>query len=187
MAVTRTMLRAKNWRDRDIAAVIAEVNDELTADNHETMFVTLFAIAIDLSTGAAEFVNGGHNPPLLLRAAMAPGEERLSWLRKSAGLPLGIMAQFSFQAGQTQLQAGDVLLLYTDGVTEAERADRAHYGEERLWKCLEKLSAATAKAICEDVTADVAAFAAGAPPSDDLALLCVRYHGGGASDMSMAS
>ena len=167
MAVTRTLLRAHAALAADPAQVLARLNDGLAADNEQTMFVTLFYAVLDLRSGELIYVNAGHNPPLLRRAngtvlALASG-------RNPA---LGAFEGLDFQADRAQLDAGDGLLLYTDGVTEAQTADGLLFGDAALRQVLE--STAADDSPVARVVASVRAFEAGAPQADDITCVWVR-------------
>ena len=113
------------------------------------------------------------------RLSAAPsGAAGLLWIDEPICPALGIMPDPVYRGACFRLEPGDALLLYTDGVTEAERADLAQYGEERLLRRIGSLPADVgARSLVDAVVRDVERFAAGTPPSDDITLLCLRYRG----------
>lgn len=131
------------------------------------MFASVFFGVLDPATGALAYVNGGQPPPLLV------GGRQIKACLNPTGPVLGILPDAEWEIRQAPLQPGDLLLAYTDGITEARNAFGGFYGEERLRAlvCREPFSA---HALAEAVAADVQAFAAGAEQSDDITLLAVR-------------
>jgi serine phosphatase RsbU (regulator of sigma subunit) len=167
MAVTQTVMRLVVRFGQDFKAEIEAANALLVADNTETMFTTLFCAVIDQSSGAVTYCNCGHNPPLILRQ----GGDTFELLR-ACGPPLAV-AEVPYQPRTVELAPGDVLVLYTDGVTEAENAALAQFGDERLRRAVLEKRGAGAQGIVEHVIKRVVEFAAGAPQSDDITCLAV--------------
>jgi len=169
MAVTQTVMRVVLRADGDLGAEIAAANQRLATGNEQMMFATMFCGVLDVRSGAMTYCNCGHNPPLLRRA-------NGSYERLPAGsAPLGIMDSLVCAPRSIALAAGDLLFLYTDGVTEAEDQQAAQFGMERLEKALSEGADQPARQIVENVMARVAEFANGAPQSDDItcaALVC---------------
>ena len=157
---------------RDPAAALARVNAELCAHNPAQMFITAWVGVVNLETGRVAFANAGHNPPLLLRGGRGP-----EWLRDRSGVPLACFDNATYRLRETSLAPGDALFLYTDGVTEAMDPAGALFGESRLEETLRVAPSREPDSLCRFVRANVAAFAAGAPPADDITVLAVRYLG----------
>jgi len=153
----------------DLAQAIMAANDGLCAANEAEMFVTAWIGALDLSTGLVTFVNAGHNPPVVVSKA---GTE---FLRVRGGLVLAGLEGSRYRTGTLQLDPGDLLFLYTDGVTEGENAAHQLYGEDRLLRCLETLPAGADPV--ERVRADLADHVQGFDQFDDVTMLCLRYNG----------
>jgi sigma-B regulation protein RsbU (phosphoserine phosphatase) len=170
MAVTRTLLRSHVRCDVPLCDAIARVNDELASSNDSLMFVTVFCGLLDVRTGELEYCDGGHNPPCIL-----PCKAPVMMLKKKTGLALGLMRGFRFQSERITLRPGDGLFLYTDGITEAMDTARRLYTEERLQSALTRLAGAAVPDLVHEVMSDVQRFAAGAPQSDDIAVLALRY------------
>jgi sigma-B regulation protein RsbU (phosphoserine phosphatase) len=140
----------------------------LVANNSEMMFATLFCAVVDLGSGAVAYSNCGHCPALLLRK----GESTFESLR-NLGPPLAISERAKYVPRSIALAPGDMLFLYTDGVTEAENPRAELFGAARLEAALLEVRSRPARAIVEHVVERVAAFAAGAPPSDDLTCVAI--------------
>jgi sigma-B regulation protein RsbU (phosphoserine phosphatase) len=155
---------------------MASMNNDLASSNPNSMFVTLFIGVLDLATGALVYANGGHNPPVLLAAGKPP-----LFMTGRSGPLVGAMEDMPYVALQTQLDPGDTLFLYTDGVTEAMDANQTLYSDERLLRTLSTLTEHSPKALLRAIEGDVALHVAGAEPSDDITMLCLRYAGHGES------
>jgi sigma-B regulation protein RsbU (phosphoserine phosphatase) len=172
MAVTMTLFKAYARPERSPAEVAAKVNDKLAEGNDTGLFVTAFCAVLDLRTGVVRYANAGHNPPLVLRGA---GEA--DFLPRLGGLVLGAMPDYPYRTGSLTLAAGDTLVLFTDGVTEAMDASQALFGDARLKAaCLpERRRAPTV--VVEALFGAVREYAGQAPQSDDITILAVRYLG----------
>jgi serine phosphatase RsbU (regulator of sigma subunit) len=131
------------------------------------MFATLFFGVLDPATGALAYVNCGHDPPILL----GPSGPRSSL--PATGPALGIMLDADFAIRQTSLEPGDVLLSYTDGVTEARNARGEFYTKARLLSLVET-GAPSAAALLDRIEANVRAYMDGAEPADDITMLALR-------------
>jgi sigma-B regulation protein RsbU (phosphoserine phosphatase) len=163
MAITQTVMRVVLRADGDLGAEIAAANERLVAGNEQMMFATMFCGVLDIGSGNLTYCNCGHNPPLLLRRANG------SYEKLPAGSPpLGIMDSLVCPSRSVLLAPGDLLFLYTDGVTEAEDLQAAQFGMERLQKVLSEVADRRALEIVESVMAHVAGFTNGAPQSDDI-------------------
>ncbi|MBR3989056.1 MAG: SpoIIE family protein phosphatase [Bacteroidales bacterium] len=169
MAVSRTLIKATGLRDLPSHECVATVNDILCGESVESMFVTVFYGIYDLKTGTIEFTNAGHNPPFLMHA-----DGSVEQLKTESNLVLGAMEGLSFKSESLQLNSGDALVLYTDGVTEAENKDHDQFGESRLQETLSRMQGAESRQIVDTVNAKVKEFADGAPQSDDITQLVIR-------------
>jgi sigma-B regulation protein RsbU (phosphoserine phosphatase) len=177
MAVARTSLRDLAPAHGTPGACLAEANAVLCAQNPLDLFVTVFYCMLDPVTGVLRYANGGHNPPYLRRA-----DGSVEALRGMGGLVLGAMPGVEFPDHTVQLCAGDRLVLYTDGVTEAFNAANEAYGEERLVTEIRDNGGATAAVLIERICHSVTTFAGGAPQSDDITLIVLtREHIGPAA------
>ncbi len=156
-----------------VEEAMARANDALAADNDENMFVTVWLGVLDLESGELAFANCGHNPPLMLRSGGA-----VEWLRERSGLLVGGFAGIPYRRRVARMAAGDTLVLYTDGVTEAMDARMALFGEERLQELLASLPAGLTPAqVGQALREGVAAFVGDAEQADDITMLVLRYEG----------
>jgi sigma-B regulation protein RsbU (phosphoserine phosphatase) len=133
------------------------------------MFVTLFAGILDLQTGELAFSNAGHNPPLILTA-----DGECSFLTLPDGLVLGVMTDAEYRDDTVRLQPGDMIVTYTDGVTEAMNPKKELYSEARLQETLTRMAGRSVEDTIDAIIASVKGHAAGAPQSDDIAVLAVK-------------
>ena len=169
MSLTRTLVRAAALEAASPAGVLARVNDLLVPDAQEGMFVTAFYAVLSLQTGQLAYASAGHNPPLLLRPRTGEGE----WLR-TEGMVLGVLEGIHLGERIVALEPGDVLVFYTDGVTEAFSPGGDIYGEGRLQAAIEAAADTPAQAMLEAICASVRDFVGDNPPSDDLTLMVLR-------------
>jgi sigma-B regulation protein RsbU (phosphoserine phosphatase) len=172
VAMTRSLLRAAMARGASPAEALGQANAALAADNPTMMFVTAFVAILDPETGLLRFANAGHNPP---RAVSAEAGHR--FVGGADGIALGVVEEVIFDDRVTRLTPGETLVLFTDGVTEADRADGSLFGDERLTAALRAAVAAEPAALVAHIAAEVARFAAGSPQADDITLLCLAYEG----------
>ncbi len=173
MALTKTLCKTLARQGcAELGQVLDSVNQEISQDNPTVMFVTAIVGIIDSRTGEVELCNAGHNAPLLLRRGAALHE-----LDGAGGPPLGLDGRVRYPTQRLRMAEGDILLLVTDGITEAENRSHAQYGLARIVQCLAETPVASAAAVCQQLRADVKIFIADAPSSDDLTLLAVRFSG----------
>ncbi len=175
MMRTLTLLRAQGGAELPGDTFLPTLNRLLCEGNDADMFVTLCVIVLSVRSGRLTLFNGGHPPPLLSRAG-APFEA----ITEAKGALLGIMPGVRFRNLELTLAAGDRLVLYSDGVTEAENPDLVLYTQKRAQTALDASpSDQPMERLVADLTASVAAFAAGAEQSDDITILSLRYSGPG--------
>lgn len=161
------------------ADVFTAANKKLCEGNDAEMFVTAWMGYLELKTGLVHIVNAGHNPPVLIRDGKA------DYVKIRPNLVLAGLDGLTYNEHTLQLQKGDILFLYTDGVTEAMNTDNKLYGEDRLKDLLsfgEEYPEPTekngiAEPICTAVAKDISEYAAGAEQSDDITMICIRYLG----------
>jgi adenylate cyclase len=178
MAMTKEVLRDATARHDDaLDRAFVEANARITGSSGDMlvaggdmMFVTVFAGILDLTSGMLVYVNAGHDAPFLLRAGVKASE-----LAGAGGPPLGTVDDFPYTVERRQLTSGDLLLLYTDGVTEAEDRNDGFYTQARLELLLQSAPTNNAKDLVEFVREDVRRFAAGAEQADDITLLAIRW------------
>jgi sigma-B regulation protein RsbU (phosphoserine phosphatase) len=148
----------------------------MCADSADGMFVTLFFALLDPSTGTLTYVNAGHNPPLLCRAGDDGGAYVLDELRPS-GMALGVVDDFEFEERTVQLEPGDVLLLYTDGVPDASGAGQQQFGMDRLKRVLLDARSEPVAGIVAALERSIEGFTGGEAQFDDIAVLAVKRLG----------
>jgi len=158
---------------RTVGEMLVRAQAEIEHENAEQLFVTGFAAVLDASTGELEFSSAGHEPPFVRTPRGAP--ERFA---TPEGPPLCVMPGFRYATGRRQMQAGEWLCVVTDGATEAMNPKRQFFGVERLRASLSWMPEdAGPGEIVRRLRDDVARFAAGAEPADDITLLAIRWTG----------
>ena len=172
MAVGKTLLKAAVQRLRDPGLALAQVNAELAEDNEACMFITLFCGILDLRRGVLSYANAGHNPPLLVGKSGV-----LSALDEQPDAPLGIWPDTVYANRRRLLGEGDLLLLFSDGVTEAMDAGLVEFGDAKLRDFLRSAASQEVRPLLEALGEAVQQHAAGAPQSDDVTALALRYRG----------
>lgn len=171
MAVARTMIRAHSHAGLSAVETVARTNDLILEDADSGMFVTVYHSIFEAG-GRSVHVNAGHNPPLLFRQAtnevlfMPRGGRALGWF---PGNPL--------QEVELEMQHGDIMVFYTDGVTDAENPDGEFYGEPRLMEVVASCGGLSAKTVLSRIVDDVERFCDGAPAFDDITIVVVSYQG----------
>jgi sigma-B regulation protein RsbU (phosphoserine phosphatase) len=152
----------------DLARKIGRLNKAICAKCPDNRFITFFMAIADPSSGELVFTNAGHNPPLVVRAA--GGFETL----KGGGVILGILPMATYQESRVQLEPGDILVLFSDGVTEAVNPQDEDFGDDRLANLVKSLSDRPAAEIVEAIDSAVTEFTQGAPAADDITVVVVR-------------
>ena len=170
MAVSNTLLRSIALTKDNSRECIEELNRLICRVNVNSMFVTVFYGILNHRTGALDYTNGGHNPAYVLRGKN--GE--LERLGRFPNLVVGGFEDFSYKSESAQLDPGDSLFLYTDGITEAFDAKDEAFGDERLEDSLVELYHDDAKTIIEGVYADLGEFIGDTTQSDDITMLVVK-------------
>ncbi len=169
MAVARTLLRAETRKGQSAADVVQRVNEVIINDNRSPLFLsTLYAI-LNVETGMLQYASAGHDPPLCLRHTTQEIE-----VLPAEGFLLGAFSGVSFAEQEAALAAGDVLLLYTDGVTEARDENGRFFGEARLRAAILASVDSSAQEIVSGVVTAVQNFTGTATQSDDLTLLVAK-------------
>ncbi len=169
MALARTTLRASLTSNAEAGACLQQANRLLCADAASGMFVTVFYVGLQPGSCRLACVNAGHNPPLLLRR----GEANVIGVSQRS-LPLGIDEQAQYLSAAVEVEPGDVLLLYTDGVVDAENRRSEPFGLARLRSALCQQADLPAQALCAAVEQAVLAHTAGKPALDDLTMVALR-------------
>lgn len=155
----------------NIDQVATWANNELAENNNE-MFVTAFICVIDLSTGKVEYVNAGHNPPVYIHK-----NGKAEYFDCKKNLVFAGMEGINYKKGEFTMEKGDVMFLYTDGVTEAIDKDENMYGEDRLLKVIDRSKLESMSGLCNNIFDDLKVFANGADQFDDITMVGFRYEG----------
>lgn len=168
MARAITLVRAATKSSSKLFEIVAFINDILASGNDSCTFITFFICAYDSASGELEFVNCGHNPPILKRAG-----EAVEYMRLKRNLVLGVFENARFESQSISLNPGDSILLYTDGVSEAESADGSFYGEERLLQFVDKIQGSASEFV-DKLMGEVQAFESACPQSDDITIVAIN-------------
>lgn len=171
-----TLLRAEARSGDPIDVVVTRLNEVLAIDNPSCMFVTLCVVVVDTHTGEALLLSGGHDAPIVKL-----GGAGWEFLPKPPGPLVGVMNTAKFAVFRFALQPADMLVLYTDGVTEAENPVQAQYTAARFKAHLDQDAPCTAESAIRGIRTRVADHSAGHAQSDDITIIALRYGGGGAA------
>jgi serine phosphatase RsbU (regulator of sigma subunit) len=168
MSSLHAAIHAQTGSHDTIVETISAVNKYLAENIPPNRFVTLFYAELDPESGAVSFLNAGHNPPLIVHAAGTV--EQLA----SGGLPLGIKADADYREGRTHMQRGDVLVIYSDGVTEAASPTGEEFGPTRLYEVVSRNVDASAAGIRDRIESALTKFSQGTKAADDITLVIVK-------------
>jgi sigma-B regulation protein RsbU (phosphoserine phosphatase) len=171
MAVSRTMIRSHAYSGNSPVETLSRTNDLILADAGSGMFVTVFHSVFE-PNGYSTHVNAGHNPPLVFHYAT----QTLDFMARG-GRAIGWFPDNPLEAAYLQLEPGDLIVYYTDGLTEAETVHQDFFGEDRLRLAIREAYHLPIDMLADYIIQRVDEFTAGAPPFDDLTLMIVRYTG----------
>lgn len=172
IAMGRSILRSAIVRGASPGQALAVANSTLAVENHTMMFATVFVAILDLRTGCLTYASAGHNPPYLVTLA-----DGVTALGGSSGIALGILEDASYEDEEQLVPVGGSLVLFTDGVTEANAPDMSMFEEDRLEAALAGLAQAGPDETVATILRAVRGFAAGAEQADDITVLSARYLG----------
>ncbi len=172
MAITMTLIRSTAEEHDDPAEIMTRVNDKLSRENPNSMFVTLFIGILDTVTGHVSYANGGHNPPILIR-----NNGDTLYQEGISGLVVGGMEGIPYMGLEFDLHPGETVFLYTDGVTEALDPDKNLFSDERLLNDVTTNRQADPEGLIHAVRVSVRQHVGTAPQSDDITMLALRYEG----------
>ena len=150
------------------AEILTHMNAELAEDNEQGMFVTMIICLLDLKSGRLEFSNAGHNPPVIGTA-----NNQFSFLDMQPNAPVGLWPELEYEGETIDDISNKLLLLYTDGLNEAENQQQEQYGEDRIIRLLTTRFSNNTHDIVEALETDVNNFREGAEPNDDLTMLAL--------------
>ncbi len=171
MANMQAAIRSLSLSDASLTARLEHANQLLYNSTDSDKFVTMFYSVLDPATGDLRFSNAGHNPPLLISADGSVRE------LCDGGPVLGILPAFSYQQGNAKLERGDLLLIYSDGFSEAANLKFEEFGDDRLRDLAVANRDKPAERLIELITSEVKAFCGDAPQSDDMTIVVVRRLG----------
>lgn len=155
---------------QDAAAELAtHMNTELTEDNEQGMFVTMFIGLLNLKLNLFEYCNAGHNPPVLGNA-----DGQFSFLDMESNAPIGLWPGLEYVGESIDFFKGRLLFLYTDGLNEAEDTEQHQFGDDRLLEILHHTHFTSAKQVVEVLAQEVDRHRNGAEPNDDLTMMCIK-------------
>lgn len=171
MMISKTVIKNQLQLGLDPAEAMTNANRELCENNTAGLFVTVWVGVYEVSTGILRYVNAGHNPPIIKKV----GKE-CYYHKGKTGFVLAGMDDMVYHQSELQLNSGDELFLYTDGVTEATNKDNELFGEDRLLECLNKFSEESVEEQLKDVLGEVNSFVNGAEQFDDITMLGMKVH-----------
>ncbi len=173
MMTAKTLIKSLVESGADMAQVLSLANGKLCENNDAGMFVTAWLGVLNTHTGRVSYASAGHNPPLVRHAGAG-----FAYHRSRAGFVLGGMEGTRYRCGELQLEPGDMIFLYTDGVTEATDSQNRLYGDERLETVLNAHPDANVERLTGLIKRDIDLFAGDAPQFDDITMLALQYKGG---------
>jgi len=170
MMQSKTIIKTLVENSSHIDIAIKKANEKLCESNSAGMFVTCWCAVINLDTGILEYVNAGHNPPLLKQK-----NGYFAYISSNPGFVLAGMDGTKYQSNKIQLESGDELFLYTDGITEAFSASNEMFGEARLLQCVNNIKKKNSNDFCDAVLNNVKEFSKEKEQSDDITMLHFMY------------
>jgi len=171
MSVAQTIIKS-NADINSASSIVTRANDVLYTNNEHLFFLTLFLGILNVKTGKLTYCNAAHIAPYILKRN---GE--LYGLHESHGLPLGLYSDKKYNESSDQLNKGDLIILYTDGVTELNNEDQVQYGHDRLERNLSILAGHTPEEVVAKIDTSLKVFRGNAPQSDDISMLVISYYG----------
>lgn len=174
MAVARTMIKGIASQILDPAECLSKVNSLLIPESDASMFVTMFYGVLETNTGIIRYCNGGHNLPFVVRK-----NSSIAQIEDAPGILMGKFDHVSFETKKIQFSSGDRIVLYTDGVTEAENATQEMYAENRFRQFLETYQPDSVNNLVRGVIVDVLTHMGKADQSDDITVFSLEYRSGG--------
>ena len=175
MTMIRTALRMEARGNRSASDVMAKMNSFVTEDMKKGMFVTMFYVVLDSVNRAFTYASAGHNPMILYR-----GESDATYFLKPKGIPVGIdvpdgeLFRRTISVEKLTLRQDDMLVIYTDGITEAMNEERDQFGEARLLAAIKKHGHGTAQEFADALNQEIHEFTGGAPQNDDITLVAIK-------------
>ena len=170
MVIAKTLIKNHAQNKDTPGQVFTQTNEQLCEGNDAGLFVTAWMGVLEISTGKFVYVNAGHNPPLLRRNG-----GKFEWLKSRPGFVLAGMEGVRYRENEMELQPGDMLFLYTDGVTEATNANQELFGEDRLLEALNEQPRLPVSALLPKIKKSIDHFVGEAEQFDDITMLSLNY------------
>lgn len=172
MMITKTLIKNEAQLGLSAGATLETVNNQLLENNEAGMFVTVWLGLYEISTGRLTAANAGHEYPAIKRAGGS-----FTLLKDKHGFVMAGMEDVKYREYELELQAGDTLFLYTDGVTEATNGEKQLYGTDRMLNALNRKGNAGSKELLLEVRADIDRFVGEAEQFDDITMLALQVRG----------
>ena len=172
MTVTRTLIHATAKEELNPAQALLKVNRLLVESSPQGLFITTFYGILDQKTGVFEYTNAGHNQPILINK----GSDQVVLLEKG-GMPLGVSEDLKIENRTLKIANKETLILYTDGVTEAQSPDGKLYGMNRFEKFLFESTIMNMNDLLDALDKNILIFQKGFPPTDDLTIIALHRNG----------
>ena len=179
MAVISALFRNVSRKQEDPSEIVTSINNALCDRNDYNMFCTIFVGVLDLATGHLDFCNGGHNPPIILRK-QSDGSFEVKYVDLITNLAIGAFSDYTYRKEDFELAPGDMLFLYTDGLTEAEDVNKRLFGEKALIEVLEKTvtgGVGNVKDYVDAMYRSLLLFTYGAEQADDITMMNIEFKG----------
>ena len=177
MSMTQAVFRTIASKEDDPARIVRDMNAMACKGNSTGMFATLFVGVLDLTNGKLSYSNAGHDRPIVISGAGARS------LEAESHLPIGVVEDTAYRTQETQIAPGDMVLLYTDGLTEAMNAEHELFGMQRIFQTI-RGNEASPQQLLDGMSQAVAEYVAGAEQSDDLTMLAILYRGAPVADLA---
>lgn len=174
MSVTKTLIKSRASDDPSTASILTHVNDELSRDNQSSMFVTVFLGIMNIRTGEVMYTNAGHNPPYIKRK-----DESLIKIDSRHGTVIGAVTGMVYKQEFDILEPGDMIFLYTDGVTEERNDARELFSDDRLEDILRRKEVDSDEIAIRTTISELRNFQGETEQEDDITMLAVQYFGDG--------
>ena len=170
MAVTLSLFRSVSESTESPGEIMNSLNASISENNDSNMFITLFIGILNLKTGVLNYCNAGHNPPVVV----APDGE-CAWMKLIPNIPVGVIKGFLYREQCLKLSDSSAIILYTDGVTEAENAEKDFYGGKRFFDIIRRNPKSSPRSMIETLLSDINQHVKDNEPSDDITLLAIEY------------
>jgi sigma-B regulation protein RsbU (phosphoserine phosphatase) len=169
MMNAKQILKEKILSSESLAEAVTLANNDLCLRNEAEMFVTSWLGVLDLATGHVDYINAGHNPPVICEGGDA------EYLISRSGLVLAGMEGVPYRQNEFEMKQGTMIFLYTDGVTEAENENYDQFGEDALLENINEVRDEDPEKIVEHIRGKLTEHADGCEQSDDITMLCIKY------------